>query len=79
MNSKNNVDSSCLLNKIENIKLIIKNNQFFIQYNCENDHNEEGSLEDFLENNKNFVCEICKKMWFFKFGYFYFLQTSFML
>ena len=82
MDSKNNVASSCLMNKIENIKrcnqcnkiplleFILKNNQLFIKYNCENDHNEEMSLEDFLKNNKNFVCEICKtKTDFLNFDY----------
>ena len=39
-------------NKIPLIELIEKNDEYFIKYNCENGHQGEVSLEEYLKNDK---------------------------
>ena len=49
--------------KIPLIKLIKRNNQYYINYNCENGHKDEINLEDYLNNNSitKIDCFKCKK------------------
>ena len=52
-------------NKIPLIELIEKNDEYFIKYNCENGHQGEVSLEEYLKNDKYSLkklnCGECKK------------------
>ena len=61
-NNNNQNDSSfesgdikrCLIcNKIPLFELIERNNEYFIKYNCENNHEGELSLEEYLKNDKH--------------------------
>ena len=51
--------------KIPLIKLINRDNKYYINYNCENGHKGEINLEDYLNNNNNSITKIdcfnCKK------------------
>ena len=77
MNSENNVAPLYTLNQIENVKrcykcnkiplidLIERNEEYYINYNCENGHKDEIKLEYYLKNKKNSLnkldCFECKK------------------
>ena len=53
-----NIKRCDLCNKIPIIKLFQKENEFFINYSCENNHKTEITLEKFLSNQKNNLTKV---------------------
>ena len=53
-----NIKRCLICNKIPLIKLFQKDNEFFINYSCENMHKTELTLEKFLSNQKNNLTKI---------------------
>ena len=51
-----NIKRSSNCNKIPLIELIERNNEYFIKYNCKNNHKWELSLEEYLKNDKYRLC-----------------------
>ncbi len=43
-------------NKTPLIELIERNNEYFIKYNCKNNHKGEVRLEEYLKNDKYRLC-----------------------
>ncbi len=74
-----NIKRCDLCNKIPIIKLFQKENEFFINYSCENNHKTEITLEKFLSNQKNNLtktpCMECNKENKF-FNFFYCLKCK---